>query len=511
MKKNIRLIILNIAFLLLTAVVFILYFIMRGQGMVDKYPFLLIIFCVLAPVSFAGFVVTLFYIINKFKITKNLRLANRYQFGKMNEFPDFFLFSSHVRHLRRLHGKNEKGYIVSFSVSNLAVMNNAGRNPDVIALNCAVCEFIEKHFSLRELKDNYAYCFYHGQFVFYVFGSDKNIQEISLTLEEESYELASKNEIKVFVHPFIGVAEVDPKESLTVNVDNAVLARNMSEKNFEGITFYSPSFRKNATLAEIEEIKQALENKEFVVYYQPKFHLASRRFISSEALVRWDSQKYGLLSPAKFIEKAEMGGMIHGLDMYVFRRVCEDLAESKKKNKRLLPVSINFSLYEFYSPTFFDDITGIVKEFQLNPSLLEIEITETTSQVNPFMAIGLLKRLKECGFRILMDDFGLAYSNLGNLNKMPFDTVKIDKSFIDGIIPDFKTREIIRFLISLCKVSGMEVIAEGVDQAEQVNILRKIKCDTIQGFYYSKPLPRVDYEAFLLDNPFEVTVKKEEK
>jgi EAL domain-containing protein (putative c-di-GMP-specific phosphodiesterase class I) len=307
----------------------------------------------------------------------------------------------------------------------------------------------------------------------------------------------------VFVHPFIGVTEVDPNESLLVNLDNAILARNISENNFESITFYSPSFRKSATLTEIDEIKQALLNQEFVVYYQPKFHLASHRFISSEALVRWDSKQYGLLSPAKFLEKAELGGLIHELDMYVFRRVCQNLAEARVKNKRILPVSINFSLYEFYDPSFVDDILGIIKEFKLNPSFVEIEITESTSQVNPFMAISLLKKLKECGFRILMDDFGLAYSNLGNLNKMPFDTIKIDKSFVDGIVPDFKTREIVRFLISLCKVSGMEVIAEGVDQAEQVNILRKIKCDTIQGFYYSKPLPIKEYEEFLQENPFE--------
>ena len=503
MNKEKKLLIINIVFAVLTIATIISYVTLKMNGLVDEINSLIPLHIILTPIFLGVFFLTLFSLINEVNRRRNLRIENRYQFGTPSDFPNYFGFADRIKTLKKRHPKNEKAYLVSFTVSNLSVMNNAGRNTDVIELNRYVSEFITKHFALRDLASRYVYCFYHGQFLFYVFGSDKNIQEISLSLDEASYDIAYEKNIKVFVHPFIGVAEVDSNESLIVNLDNAILARNLSEKNFESITFYSPSFRKNATITEIDEIKEALEKQEFVVYYQPKFHLASRRFISAEALVRWDSQKYGLLSPAKFIEKAEMSGLIHGLDMYVFRRVCEDLSEAKNKNKRLLPVSVNFSLYEFYSPSFVDDIIGIVKEFNLNPSLLEIEITESTSQVNPFMAISLLKKLKECGFRILMDDFGLAYSNLGNLNKMPFDTVKIDKSFIDGIISDFKTREIIRFLISLCKVSGMEVIAEGVDQLEQVNILKKIKCDTIQGFYYSKPLPKGDYGEFLIENPFE--------
>ncbi|MCF0108318.1 MAG: EAL domain-containing protein, partial [Bacilli bacterium] len=170
---------------------------------------------------------------------------------------------------------------------------------------------------------------------------------------------------------------------------------------------------------------------------------------------------------------------------------------------RMISVSVNFSMYEFYSPTFLEDVDRIIKASDINPSFIEIEITETTSQANPFLAISILKKLKEYGLKILMDDFGIGYSNLSTLSKVPFDTVKIDKTFIDGIISDLKTREIIRFLISLCKTNGMEVIAEGVDKQEQVEILKKLKCDTIQGYYYSEPLPREEFEQFLIDNPFE--------
>ena len=139
---------------------------------------------------------------------------------------------------------------------------------------------------------------------------------------------------------------------------------------------------------------------------------------------------------------------------------------------------------------------------------IEIEITEATSQANQFLSISIIKKLKENGIRVLMDDFGVGFSNVGNLKKIPFDVVKIDKSFIDGIVNDTKSREIVKFLIGLCKVNDMEVVAEGVDNKEQVEILRKAHCDTIQGFYYSEALEKKAFEAFLNNNPFE---KKEAK
>ena len=169
----------------------------------------------------------------------------------------------------------------------------------------------------------------------------------------------------------------------------------------------------------------------------------------------------------------------------------------------MLPVSVNFSLYEFYSPTFLDTIVSIREEYNVPSNLIEIEITEATSQANSFLSISIIKKLKERGIRVLMDDFGVGFSNLANLKKIPFDAIKIDKSFIDDIVDDVKAREIVKFLINLCKTNELEVIAEGVDNREQLEILKKIRCDTIQGFYYSQPLTKKDYEMFLVQNTFE--------
>ena len=293
------------------------------------------------------------------------------------------------------------------------------------------------------------------------------------------------------------------EETVIEHIENALVAREYSERNFEGVTFYQPSFRKTVSSSDIDELQEALEKGEFIVYYQPKYDLANKRFISSEALIRWNSEKYGLLSPAKFLDKAEAVGLTHEIDTFVLRKVCENLNDLRRRGRRLLPVSVNFSLYEFYSASFLDMIVAIMDEYNIPPELIEIEITEATSQANQFLSISIIKKLKERGMRVLMDDFGIGFSNVGNLKKIPFDAVKIDKSFIDDIATDPKSREIVKFLIGLCKVNGMEVIAEGVDNKEQVEILKKNKCDTIQGFYYSKPLSKADYEKFLADNPFE--------
>jgi EAL domain-containing protein (putative c-di-GMP-specific phosphodiesterase class I) len=145
----------------------------------------------------------------------------------------------------------------------------------------------------------------------------------------------------------------------------------------------------------------------------------------------------------------------------------------------------------------------LTKKYNIPHNLVKLEITESAYIDNAVKIKEIVVKLKSMGFTVLMDDFGIGFSNVGNLRKIPFDVVKIDKSFIDGIVNDTKSREIVRFLIGLCKINGMEVVAEGVDNKEQVEILKKAKCDTIQGFYYSEALEKKAFEKFLDNNQFE--------
>ena len=476
------------------------------SGLIVKYPVLSYIIIPLSIIFAILFAVTLAWFFSQRSLFKTLQMENEYYFGVRSAFNNLYVFQKRLEFLTDIHKKkNHSEHIIGFTFSSLIISQNINRNNEIYSMNHHIANFLEQLPSkINCKKRDFVFAFSRGAFLICIFRqNEQSIQKICELISKDIYEYAEANCRHIWVQPFFGVTVIEGIEEITHQIDNSLLARDFSEKNFETITYYRPNFRKSVAQSDIEEMTQALEKKEFVVYYQPKFDLNNRRFISSEALIRWNSKKYGLLSPTKFINKAEDVGLIHDIDVYVLRQVCEDLNDMMRRGRRVLPVSVNFSLYEFYSENFLDAIMSILEEYKIPTNLIEIEITEATSQTNQFLSISIIKKLKDKGIRVLMDDFGIGFSNVGNLKKIPFDVVKIDKSFIDDIVTDTKSREIVKFLIGLCKVNGMEVVAEGVDNKEQVEILKKAKCDTIQGFYYSQALNKKDFEKFLLDNPFE--------
>ena len=456
-----------------------------------------------------AFVISLTYYVNRRSLIKTIELENENVLGKKSDFNNVYAFQKTVFLLARFR-KKQPQHVISFTFSTLAVSQNVNRNEEVFDVNSFIVDYLPN--LAKDMGMNprdFVFAYSNGTFLIYTFKqNEQSIDHLCETLARKIYDYGAENCRHVWIQPFFGIQVVNGEETLVQHIDNAQIARQYSERNFESVTFYQPSFRKTVNSNDIEELQKALENNEFVVYYQPKFDLMNKKFISSEALIRWNSEKYGFLNPAKFLGKAEAAGLTHDIDTFVLRKVCENLNDLRRRGRRLLPVSVNFSLYEFYSSNFLDTIVEIMEEYSIPTNLIEIEITEATSQANQFLSISIIKKLKDRGMRVLMDDFGIGFSNVGNLKKIPFDAVKIDKSFIDDIATDSKAREIVKFLIGLCKVNGMEVIAEGVDDKEQVEILRKSKCDTIQGFYYSQALSKQDFEKFLANNPFE---KKEEK
>ena len=497
---------------IITGILFVAAFLELLALMIAGYTvnfFLAYVLLSLIPVLsllFVYFFTRYLSVVASFKALKN---ENLYNLGKLMTFYDLPTFNGAVGVLMRVRRMNKKRqFIINFTASNLMTMQNSNRDDSIMLLNAKIAEYLDETLYVGEkrkrLRRDRVVCFNRGSFLMYLITEDEH--DIRVLVDEISnkiFKISEENQIHIYIQPFFGVSEIDENTSLLEAVENSAVARSVSERNFESLTYYHDSFRKRSSKEEIEEINNALINNEFVVFYQPKFHLGKRRFISSEALVRWDHKEHGLLPPSKFIPLVESAGLIHEIDTYVFKRVCEDLNEAKRKGRRILPVSINFSLYEFYSSEFLNSIMDLIDKYQINPSFIEIEITEATSRANAFTAISIIKKLREKGIRVLMDDFGVGFSNIGNLRKIPFDAVKIDKSFIDDIATDLKSKAIVKFLIELCQANDLEVIAEGVDDKEQVEILKKLKCDTIQGFYYSKALPYKDYEAFLKNNPFE--------
>ena len=484
---------------------FLVFLVPVNFGQLFKGNLLLNGIFIAIPIIFAIlFIIALTYAVNRVSLIKTIELENENVLGRKSSFNNLYAFQKRAYALSKFRSRQSQ-HIIAFTFSNLAVSQNLNRNEEIFGINTFIVDYLDSlandtNISQRDL----VFAFTHGTFLIYTFKqTEQSLNMICETLTRKIYEYAAENCRHVSVQPFFGISLVNDEETLVQHIENAQIARDFSERNFETVTFYQPSFRKTVNTSDIDELQEALEKEEFVVYYQPKFDLMNKRFISSEALIRWKSEKYGLLTPTKFLGKAEAVGLTHEIDTFVLRKVCENLNDLRRRGKRLLPVSVNFSLYEFYSANFLDTIVKIMEEYDIPTNLIEIEITEATSQANQFLSISIIKKLKDRGMRVLMDDFGIGFSNVGNLKKIPFDAVKVDKSFIDDIVTDTKAREIVKFLIALCKTNGMEVIAEGVDNKEQVEILRKFKCDTIQGFFYSQALSKQDFEKFLIDNPFE--------
>lgn len=233
--------------------------------------------------------------------------------------------------------------------------------------------------------------------------------------------------------------------------------------------------------------EDAMLNQKFVVWYQPKYDVHTQRAVGAEALVRWKKPDGSVVSPGEFISLFERDGLIVRLDEYIFRQVCQLQRLFMGKYGSALPISVNLSRNSLHYPGMIERYTRIVKEYQLPAQVVPLELTES-SGLQMAQIRELAQKMVSAGFPLHMDDFGSGYSSLENLNSLPFHVLKLDKSLVD-YIGNYRGNQVLHHITSLAHGLGMEVLAEGVETAEQLQFLREVGCDVIQGFYFSKPLP----------------------
>jgi EAL domain-containing protein (putative c-di-GMP-specific phosphodiesterase class I) len=249
------------------------------------------------------------------------------------------------------------------------------------------------------------------------------------------------------------------------------------------------------------DLRRALERDEFFVFYQPIMSLETSGLRGFEALVRWRHPERGFISPSDFIPVAEETGMIVQIGEYVLREACRQM----QKWAVVLPsdpplfISVNLSVRQFSQPDLVECVAAILRETQLDPKDLKLEITESAVMENVEAATELLNRLRALGLRISMDDFGTGYSSLSHLRRFPIDTLKIDRSFVTQMADDEENAEIVRTIIGLAQNLGMDVVAEGVETPAQVLTLKALGCEYGQGYFYSKPLDYQRAEQFICD------------
>jgi EAL domain-containing protein (putative c-di-GMP-specific phosphodiesterase class I) len=241
------------------------------------------------------------------------------------------------------------------------------------------------------------------------------------------------------------------------------------------------------------ELRKATKHHEFVVYYQPKINIQNGTIAGVEALVRWLHPEKGLIFPGDFIPLAEETGLIIPIGEMVLREACKQCKTWQLQGFPPIPVSVNLSIRQFLQPTLAKEIKQILIETDIDPGLLELEITESMS-MDLVQSLPILEELKSLGIRISVDDFGTGYSSLNYLLQLPIDHVKIDKSFVQNLGENPKNKTIVTTIIKMAHNLNLTVTAEGAETIEQVQFLQNNQCDMIQGYYYSKPIPASEFE-----------------
>ncbi len=241
----------------------------------------------------------------------------------------------------------------------------------------------------------------------------------------------------------------------------------------------------------------ALSEHQFVVYYQPQYNHSTGMLVGAEALVRWLHPEKGMISPAKFIPIFEKNGFITVLDFYVFEKAAAFIRRSMDRNFSIVPISVNFSKHDIFSPNFVETLEEIRLKYDVPPKYLRIEITESVLVGNNKTVNDVLHKLHGAGYIVEMDDFGSGYSSLNVLKDLNFDIIKLDMMFLEGKGSTGRGGTILASVVNMAKWLDIPVIAEGVETAEQADFLRSIGCDYIQGFLYSKPLSEAEYESLI--------------
>ncbi len=244
-------------------------------------------------------------------------------------------------------------------------------------------------------------------------------------------------------------------------------------------------------------VETAIEQDEFLVYLQPKFDISKETIKGAEALIRWNYKGKEFLPPYRFIPFFEKDSSIGKIDDIVLRKVCQALAKWKKEGKPLYPISVNLSRSRMDNVKLIDNLVSIVDHYGIDHKLIDFELTESATYENMEHMLSVLEELRYRGFKISMDDFGTGYSSLSLLTQMPIDTLKIDKSFVDTVAAENERKEdiiVLRHIITLAKELGFLCLAEGAESKNQVDRLRDLGCEIIQGYYYSKPIPISEYE-----------------
>ncbi len=397
---------------------------------------------------------------------------------------------------RFLQNNSKTKYIIALDINKFKALNNI--------YGYEFCNHILQ--SLGEnlntiLPNDNITCRISGDIFSIIFSYEKSIK----TLLDKIFHNASilkVGDTTLHVNLSIGVYPIKPNDTdINKVLDKAYMARSKIKGLYHDNYYIFDEVLENKLVEEqqIEScMEQALKAEEFVIVYQPKTASSTEKVIGAEALVRWhkDGQT---IPPDKFIPLFEKNKFIVKLDLYIFEKVCKDIANWKEKYGFVPIVSINVSKEHFVYENFIEEYAKITDKYGIDRSKIDLEITESATINDKIDIIKVLNSIKEKGFVVSIDDFGTGYSSLSMLQSMPIDIIKIDKIFVDKANLN-SDKNIINYIMYLAKRLGFKTIVEGVETKEQSDFVRNLQCDVIQGYYYSKPLSKEEFEKYFSQN-----------
>ena len=355
--------------------------------------------------------------------------------------------------------------------------------------------------TLRERVGEYGICCRYSADRF-LFLLEKSL-EVSGRERFNEVRKTKRSELTDRVTSKVGAYEVaDRTLSVEQMCDRAILAVESIKGLYnQHYAVYSDAVRKKLHRERkiTDTMVTALNERQFVLYFQPKYSLNDKCIIGAEALVRWNHPELGFLSPAEFIPLFEKNGFIYNLDFYVWELACEHLKSWKENGYSLLPISVNVSRADFYMADLTEIFNGLVAKYDIPASLLHLEITESAYIANSSdRIINTVLSLRENGFIIEMDDFGSGYSSLNMFSQMSVDVLKLDMKFISNELSKPMEKSILSDVINMAHRMQLDVVAEGVETGNQIVRLKSVGCDCAQGYYFAKPMPGEELGTLLL-------------
>ena len=342
----------------------------------------------------------------------------------------------------------------------------------------------------RLYADNFVVCYEAGK-------GDSRRMINTLQMVADSFAINNRTILS------FGLYRIDDKTlPVSVMCDRANMALWKAKGNFKNpYCEYDEKMRQQVLKEQkiINAMERAIQNKEFTLYLQPKYDIEKGTIIGAEALVRWISLENGFISPGDFIPVFENNGFVYEVDKFIWEESCRYLRKWLDEGREVHPISVNVSRIDLYDPKLVQHLVDLREKYQLPSQYLELEITESAYTEDPEQIITITRQLREAGFVILMDDFGTGYSSLNMLKDIQIDVLKLDMGFLKSSDYSAKGGNILTAILKMAESLKMQTIAEGVETKEQVEFLKKIGCQCVQGFYFARPMPAQEYERLFLE------------